>query len=548
MSRFYFLFILLPFIAQAQKNSFGGKNIRAAYGVLYSKENKVQDGYTLFCPTTTNKTFLVNNKGRVINVWTSDYLPGQTAYLLKDGSLIRTCKSNNGTFKIAGIGGKLEKKDWNNNLLWEWELNDTTKCLHHDIIPLPNGNILALLVERKFIKDVIDCGRDTSRLTEKELWPESIIEIKPKGKNDAEIVWQWSAWEHLTQNKFPDRKNYNPKTEEHPELIDVNFNLDLNSSADFLHTNSIDFNPELNQILISVRNFHEIWIIDHSTTTSEAKGHLGGACGKGGDILYRWGNPKAYNINEDAKLDGQHGAAWIKKGYVNEGKITIFDNKGSTRNSRVIVVETPLNPSKTGYTFNAGQSFLPKEEFWTYSQKGLQEGRGCNLAGLKNGNLIFCETSRGKFTEVTLAKDTAWIYACPVSSEGVATQSVAAKGNQAVFKVEKYPIDHPAFKGRKIIPGGTLELNPFICKDQMVITPEMQTQKEITYSLKSNPYFEVAQLKLNVEDYITVFDTNGIAYDKQLLQPKSKWYIGLYKKGIYYFSYRNTLLKINIVD
>jgi len=40
-------------------------------------------------------------------------------------------------------------------------------------------------------------------------------------------------------------------------------------------------------------------VIDHSTTTAQAAGHSGGTYGKGGDLLYRWGNPNAY----------QHGTA-----------------------------------------------------------------------------------------------------------------------------------------------------------------------------------------------------------------------------------------------
>ena len=77
----------------------------------------------------------------------------------------------------------------------------------------------------------------------------------------------------------------------------VNYNLELNSTADFLHFNSIDFNPQLNQILLSVRNFNEIWIIDHNTSSLQAKSHKGGKCGKGGDLIYRWGNAKASNLS-----------------------------------------------------------------------------------------------------------------------------------------------------------------------------------------------------------------------------------------------------------
>ena len=71
-----------------------------------------------------------------------------------------------------------------------------------------------------------------------------------------------------------------------------------------MHTNSIDYNEEFDQILISVCNFNEIWVIDHSTTTAEAAGHTGGNSGKGGDLLYRWGNPAAYRAGttSDQKL------------------------------------------------------------------------------------------------------------------------------------------------------------------------------------------------------------------------------------------------------
>ncbi len=34
--------------------------------------------------------------------------------------------------------------------------------------------------------------------------------------------------------------------------------------------NSIDYNPQLDEIVLSVRGNSEIWIIDHSTTIAEA--------------------------------------------------------------------------------------------------------------------------------------------------------------------------------------------------------------------------------------------------------------------------------------
>ena len=58
--------------------------------------------------------------------------------------------------------------------------------------------------------------------------------------------------------------------------------------------NSVDYNEAFDQIILSSHNFNEIWVIDHSTTTAQAASHSGGNSGMGGDLLYRWGNPRAY--------------------------------------------------------------------------------------------------------------------------------------------------------------------------------------------------------------------------------------------------------------
>src|SRR6516164_9152902 len=59
-------------------------------------------------------------------------------------------------------------------------------------------------------------------------------------------------------------------------------------NPDWTHTNAIAFNTELDQIVLSIHSFSEVWIIDHSTTTAEAAAHAGGKRGRGGDLLYRW--------------------------------------------------------------------------------------------------------------------------------------------------------------------------------------------------------------------------------------------------------------------
>ena len=75
------------------------------------------------------------------------------------------------------------------------------------------------------------------------------------------------------------------------------------------HANGIDYNADLDQIVLSFREVSEFWVIDHNTTTEEA-------AGPAGDLLYRWGNPEAYDRGKpaDRQLFFQHDAKWVPDG------------------------------------------------------------------------------------------------------------------------------------------------------------------------------------------------------------------------------------------
>ena len=76
------------------------------------------------------------------------------------------------------------------------------------------------------------------------------------------------------------------------------------NGKDWLHANSIDYNPELDQIMVSSRGFSEVWVIDHSITEETST--------TAGDLLYRWGNPGLMaEAPHRSILFKQHDAHWL---------------------------------------------------------------------------------------------------------------------------------------------------------------------------------------------------------------------------------------------
>jgi len=74
---------------------------------------------------------------------------------------------------------------------------------HHDIEPMPNGNVMLLAWERKTTREGLMAGRDPKLLAATGLWPEHLVEIRPLRPKGGEIVWEWHLWDHLIQDRDP---------------------------------------------------------------------------------------------------------------------------------------------------------------------------------------------------------------------------------------------------------------------------------------------------------------------------------------------------------
>ena len=392
---------------------------------------QVQDGVNLYSPNGSQQTFLIDNDGNLLRSWLSDYAPGLGIYLLDNGRLMRPGNTNSPFFTAGGAGGIVEEFDRDNNLTWSFEYSNDQHRLHHDIQVLPNGNVLMVAWELKTMEEAIQAGRNPALLGAGEVWAFHIIEVQPTRPEGGNIVWEWHLWDHLVQDFDPTKDNFGVVADS-PQLMDINFfGARDHNNADWNHVNAIHYNPELDQIIVSVNSFSELWIIDHGTTTAEAAGHSGGLRGMGGDFLYRWGNPQTYGrgTEADRKLFMQHDTRWIEPGLLGEGNILLFNN-GQQRPisfSEVLELELPLEEDGT-YTLEPGMAYGPEEPVWFYQAPVPTDFYSHIISGaqrLENGNTLICEGTSGYFFEVTPEKDVVWDH--------------VAGG--FVFRVNRYPED-----------------------------------------------------------------------------------------------------------
>lgn len=418
------------------------------------------NGYTLFIGGQKS-TFLINNCGELINKWESPFSAGSTAYLMPNGNLIRPIRIGSTNFQGGGIGGGVEIVDWNSNLIWNYEYHESNKHhQHHDIEPLPNGNILILAWAYIDGATAFANGRENDG----DVWPTEIVEVEPLDIGEANIVWQWTVWDHIVQDIDADRQNYG-NVFQHPELVDANiggggFQGSLRGS-DWLHCNSIDYIEEFDLILLSSKYLNEVFIIDHSTTTEEAASHSGGNYGKGGDLLYRWGNAENYQRANpsDRKLRGQHDAIWMPKTDSSEAQIMIVNNG----NKGTVDVWQPPILEDGSFFINENQAFGPEDFSWSHSAE-IRSAVGCSARQMPNGNILYCDAQTGLIEEVTFDFKKVWQYQNPVNIVGPVEQGTDTNdgsfGGFGSFRAEKYAPNY-LDSTLKLIAKGVVELAPF---------------------------------------------------------------------------------------
>ena len=180
-------------------------------------------------------------------------------------------------------------------------------------------------------------------------------------------------------------------------------------------------------------------MIDHDTTTEEAKGPAG-------DLLYRWGSPRTHGgADDETVLFWQHDAYWIPE----TGELQIFNNGGlrgpdgkynpgelfmgilDGSYSDVLRLKMPVDAS--------GNWDWSKdvEVTWSYNSDGSKGMKAPFMSGarkLPNGNVLMVQAQNNRVLEVTDGGETVLDFKMPKPGR--------------IFRLYKYSKDYPGLAGK----------------------------------------------------------------------------------------------------
>ena len=365
--------------------------VEIANGISYYDSTKVSSGLILINDAADNSVYLMNKNGQTVYEWPlHDERLGNDAFLLPSGKILAMLETPNPDIGFGGVGGKVSILDKEGNAEWSFTYATENHILHHDAVMLPNGNILTMIWERKTSLESKDAGYEL----EVDTFPDGLIEIDPTTDT---IVWEWYVWDHIIQDYDETKSNYGIVSE-NPHKIDVNYVVD--QSGDITHGNGISYDTAKDVIYFSANFYSEIWVIDHSTTSEEAKSSTGGNFSKGGDLLYRFGNPSAYKSEFGKRLfNNNHFPNLLQS----QNRMMVFSNGAELERSTVYEIQLPEE-----FALTIGEDNEP-EVVWTFTNAKLFAPKVSGAVKLPNGNVLITEGDFG-FWEVTQEKEIVWQY------------------------------------------------------------------------------------------------------------------------------------------
>lgn len=423
--------------------------------------------YTLYATKNGTQAYLIDTNSTTYKTWSfsSSYKSGYSTYFRPDTKqLIRTVTATANPFGGGGgVTGIVQIVEWDGTVSWTYQYTSSTYTLHHDICPLPNGNILMISYDERTSAEATQAGSSSAST----FYSEKLIEVQPTGATTGTIVWEWKLWDHLCQNYDSLKDNYVTSIINNPQLLNINY-TGTGTLPDRYHMNGIDYNEEMDQLVLSMHFMNSAFVIDHSTTTAEAAGHTGGNSGKGGDFLYRWGNPASYGATGSTMFNVIHDAHWVSSDnpyYPNY--LVGYNNRGGTSNTTAVTIWSPPY-NGNDYTYTTGTAYAPASYSYQYNSVFSASNEG-NSQQLPNGNMLV-NNSFGSLYEVNGAGTTLWTKASTNSTHAYRFTLCEVRG----------PVVTATASETLILPGTLVSL------DATASSPT-ETTANYTYEWSANP-------------------------------------------------------------
>ncbi|MBN1523144.1 MAG: aryl-sulfate sulfotransferase [Spirochaetales bacterium] len=482
------IFIVLLFLCFYSIWSY--ETLQGKTELLFWDREKAFNGYTLF--GSRGVSALIDMSGSVVHTWPTGKNPRLLEY---NGNLLDAYEEPD-----AGMSG-FREYDWDGNVVWEYMEKRKTYRPHHDWKRIYNKKLKAyttLYIANKYVPGelVLAAGADPDKGPYENVEVDAVVEVDMKGT----IVWEWWFFDHIVQDRDAKKLNF---TGEGKTIADYPHKIDINLpgrplSRDWLHCNSIDYNPGLGQVVLnSVQG--ELYIFDHDNTfiAGNPAESIKLAAGSKGDFLYRFGDPARYkqgdppSVMEDwtkvttghKQIGGAHHVHWITEGLPGVGNLLIFNNGQylfeRTPQSYIFELNPYLdgggkntgkyvNPPEAGYnkveTLNRDthklNKLISKQVVWMYSSKsnqGFFSHIGSSAQRLPNGNTFICAMTEGHLFEVTADGEVVWEYVSPITNMGYKEViDDQYPDYNSVFRAYRYAPDFSAFKGRELKSMGPL--------------------------------------------------------------------------------------------
>jgi len=457
--------------------------------LLYWDKTKAYNGYTLYA--SSGRTFMLDMEGNVVGTWAG----GNDPRLLPNGNILDSASGNG-----------FKEMDWDGKTVWSYTDSRKGYRTHHDWEKVYNPKLkqdtFMYIASKSMTHDeAIALGANPKSGPYSDVELDTIVEVDMKGN----IIWEWGFADHLVQDFDAAKANY---VGEGKTIADYPGRLNVNlpgrpMQRDWLHCNSMDYNPDLDQVVTNTVQ-GEFYVVDHGNTfvPGDLKASMALAAGPKGDFLYRFGDPARYNQGKppavltdwtastsgNKQIGGSHNIQWIQKGLPGEGHFLIFNNGQylSERMTQSYIFEINgyldknktdtghyVNPPDAGYTIwkDPDMQQTHKQDrqksnqiVWMYYSKTTTfflSQIGSSAQRLPNGNTLICADTSGHFFEVTSTGKVVWDYINPVYGNYGALEFVPdlIPMVNSSFRCYRYGPDDPGLKGKTLTPKGDVISN-----------------------------------------------------------------------------------------